>query len=118
VKSATAARAWWGKRRLIYNAGLVVAGMASLTFHAALLELSNCRMEEMDLTPLTLVYRALGYLGAMGLANLCYSLAPALETRLQPVHPARFRSWTFGLGLGISCGLPFVAPLLFVARCR
>ena len=117
MKPSPSAREWWGKRRLFYNAGLVAAGMASLTLHAALLELTNCRMEETGLEPLALVYRALGYAGFMVLANLCYSAAPALESRLKPAGPERFRFWTFSLGLAISCALPFAAPLLFLARC-
>ena len=92
--------------------------MASLTLHAVLLELSSCRMDETGLRPVALVYRAIGYIAAMGLANLCYSLAPVLEIRLQPASPERFRAWTFGLGLGISCVLPFLSPLLFLTRCQ
>jgi len=120
-ESRIGARAWWEKRRLAYNAVLVVAGMASLTFHAALLELSNCAMEELRITPLTLVYRALGYLAAMALANLCYSLAPVVETRLTAslgCCRASFRRWSFGLGCGISFVLPFLVPLLFLAHCQ
>lgn len=111
------ARAWWEKRRFVYNAGLVVAGMASLTLDAAILELSRCRIEEKDLTPLTLVYAAAGYLAAMGLANLTYSLAPVLERRLQRDQRKRFRNWGFGLYLGVSFVLPFTIPLRFLAHC-
>jgi hypothetical protein len=111
------ARSWWGKRRLPYNAGLVAAGMASLTLHAALLELSQCRMAEGELTPFTLIYKLLAYLAAMGLANLCYSLAPLVEARLHPHRIDAFRRWAFGLGFGVSVALPFVGPLAFLARC-
>lgn len=117
MESPDPARRWWGKRRLVYNAGLVVAGMGSLTFHAAVLELSGCRLDEENLEPMTLVYRALGYLAAMGFANLAYSLAPRWEAHLHPANVGRFRSWTFGLGFGISFVLPFTVPLLFIARC-
>ena len=115
------ARAWWEKRRLAYNAVLVVAGMASLTFHAALLELTGCATEELGITPMTLVYRALGYLAAMAAANLCYGLAPLLETRLAArlgCSSTSFRQWSFGLVCGISFLLPFLAPVLFLSRCR
>ena len=92
--------------------------MASLTLHAVLLELSNCNMDELHLAPLALVYRALGYAGVMVLANLCYSLAPIVEERLQPARAERFRRWAFGLLAGICCALPFAGPLLFLARCH
>ncbi len=111
------ARSWWEKRRFLYNAGLVVAGMASLTLDAAILELSRCRIEEQDLSPLTLVYGAAGYLAAMGLANLTYSLGPVLERRLQPDQRKQFRTWAFGLYFGVSFVLPFTIPLRFLVHC-
>ena len=117
MEVSNAARAWWEKRRFLYNAGLVFAGMGSLTLHAAILELSSCRMNEQDLSPMTLVSRAGWYLGAMALANLAYSLAPILETRLRPANPGRFRNCAFILFFGISFVLPFTVPLRFIARC-
>ena len=111
------ARSWWEKRRFLYNAGLIVAGMASLTLRAAILELSNCRLEEQNLSPLTLVYAAAAYLAAMGLANLTYSLAPVVEERLHPDHPKQFRIWAFGLFFAVSFVLPFTISLRFLAHC-
>ena len=111
------ARSWWEKRRFLYNAGLIVAGMASLTLRAAILELSNCRLEEENLSPLTLVYVAVAYLAAMGLANLTYSLAPAVERRIHPDRLKQFRIWTFALFFALSFVLPFTFSLRFLAHC-
>ena len=111
------ARAWWEGRRLLYNGGLVFAGMGSLTLHAAILELSSCRLNEQDLSPITLVARAGWYLGAMVLANLAYSLAPLFEERVRPASPGRFRNCAFSLWFGISFVLPFTVPVLFIAHC-
>src|SRR5689334_5295769 len=110
-------RDWWRKRRLVYNAGLVVAGMSAMTLLAAVLEFSGCRAPDVQSAPLKLVYLALAYGAAMGLANLVYSLAPLLESKVRPEVAPRFRRWTFGIGFGVSCALPFVMPILFLARC-
>jgi hypothetical protein len=92
--------------------------MASLTVYAGLLELSKCEIREQDLTPMTLVYQACGYLAAMGVANLVYSLVPLAERRLLPARVERFRRRAFWVVLAISFALPFAAPLLFLMRCR
>jgi hypothetical protein len=114
IHDAAEARQWWSRRRLVYNAVLVAAGMASLTVQAAILELTKCEISELDLTPMTLVYRAAGYLAAMGVANLAYSLAPLAEHWWNPSRVDAFRQWTFGLGLAVSFALPF----LFLAKCK
>ena len=87
--------------------------MASLTVQAAILELTKCEISELDLTPMTLVYRAAGYLAAMGVANLAYSLAPLAEQWWNPSRVNAFRQWTFGLGLAVC----FAVPFLFLAKC-
>jgi hypothetical protein len=92
--------------------------MSALTFLAVALEFSRCRAPDLQGAPLKLVYLALGYGAAMGLANLLFSLGALLETRLQPASVARFRYWAFGLGFGISVAAPLTAPILFLMRCR
>ena len=88
--------------------------MASLTVQAAILEITKCEISELDLTPMTLVYRAAGYLAAMGIANLAYSVAPLAERWWNPSRVHSFRQWTFGLGLAVSFTLPF----LFLEKCK
>jgi hypothetical protein len=92
--------------------------MSALTLLAVVLEFSGCRAPDLQSAPLKLVYLALGYGAAMGLANLLYSLGPRMEARLQPARVAPFRRWAFGLGLGVSAALPFAATFAFLARCR
>jgi hypothetical protein len=89
-----------------------------MTFLAVILEFSRCRAPDLQSAPLKLVYLALAYGAAMGVANLLYSLGPLLETRLQPARVAQFRHWVFGLGLGISMVLPMAAPVIFLVSCR
>ena len=108
---------WWRKRRLVYNAGLILAGMSSLTFLAGSLEFANCAAPDLQSVPMKLVYLALGYMVAMGLANLVFSLGPLTESRLKLEHVATFRRWAFGLGFAVSFALPFVGPMLFLAHC-
>ena len=112
------AQTWWRKRRLVYNAGLVVAGMSAMTLLAMVLEFSRCRAPDIQGAPLKLVYLALGYGAAMGVANLLFSLGPLLEARLPAARVARFRRWAFALGFGISMALPLAVPFVFLARCR
>ena len=118
VTRAADSKAWWAKRRLVLNAALVAAGMASLTVDAALLELSRCTIPKSDLTPMTLVYQALEYLGAMAVANAAWFAAGQLERRLDAPRVPAYRRWTFGLALASSALLPFLSPLLLLARCR
>jgi hypothetical protein len=92
--------------------------MSALTLLAVVLEFSTCRAPDLQGAPLKLVYTALGFGAAMGLANLLYSLCPRMEARFQPAQVAPFRRWAFGLGLGFSAALPFVATIAFLGRCR
>ena len=103
---------------MIYNAGLVVAGMSALTLLAVGLEFSKCRGPDLENAPLNLVYLAAGYFAAMGVANLLYSIGPLIEARLEPDRVARFRRWAFGSGFAISVALPLAVPMVFLARCR
>jgi hypothetical protein len=95
-----------------------MAGMSAMTLLAMVLEFSRCRPPDIPSAPLKLVYLALGYGAAMGLANLLFSLGPRIEARLQPARVERFRRWAFGLGFAISVALPLALPLLFLARCE
>jgi hypothetical protein len=91
--------------------------MSSLTFLAGVLEFSRCTAPDLESAPLKLVYLAAGYFVAMGVANLIYSLGPLAESKLEPERVAAFRRWSFGLGFAISFALPFVGPVVFLARC-
>jgi hypothetical protein len=108
---------WWRKRRLVYNAGLVLSGMSSLTFLAGVLEFSKCSAPDLADVPFKLVYLAVGYGVAMVLANLAFSLGPLAESTLKPEQVSGFRRWAFGLGFAVSFALPFVGPVVFLARC-
>jgi len=91
--------------------------MAALTLEAALLELSKCQSPDLEDAPWKLVFAGLGYFAAIGLANVIYSLAPRVESRIRPERVAIFRKLAFGLGFSISLALPFVTLRAFFGGC-
>jgi hypothetical protein len=55
----------------------------------------------------------------MGIANPCYNVGPALESRFGSRDVAGYRRVAFTAGLWFSMALPFVIPVLvFTAGCR
>src|SRR5262245_16595835 len=110
---------WWSKQRSWYNAALVLAGMGAFLAYVGVLT-SRCTSDpEVEVTIFTLAFQGVGYLLAIGLANLCYNLGPWAERRVAPHHVAAYRKWAFGLGVGFSVLLPFSIPLILaVSGCR
>jgi hypothetical protein len=91
--------------------------MASMTLLAAILEFSGCQGPALEDAPWKIVSAGLWYFAGMALANVIYSAAPAIESRLRPERVAGFRKWAFGLDLGISMAAPFVVVAVVVAGC-
>jgi len=100
---------WWEKRRLPYN--LIVGGSGLLTMGLASLG---------SLVPPAhpQVFFALAPIAVVGLlANICYTLGPAIEIaahklwggRMLPVGPTLFRN-----GLMFSVGLTLVLPTIMM----
>jgi hypothetical protein len=92
------AHAWWEARRKLYNIALVLAGLGAFACYAAVLEHFSCsgvncpgNVEDTEITIFTIFFQAVGYLVAMGVANVAF-------------------------GLGFSVALPFVVPALVALR--
>ncbi len=111
-----AARKWWGRRRLVYNAGLVASGMAAFCTAAMMREFARNPSPETGVTPFTLLFQVLGYMLAMGVANLCYSLGPVVERWVRPEKVEAYRHWTFGAGLAVSVMAPLGLPIVSALR--
>ena len=110
---------WWGKRLIIYNVGLVLAGI--LAFVAYVLVITKFETvlfsqgEDSDgFSGFVLVFQGFAYLFMMLVANVCFCLGPILEAWLKPRNVAKYRTITFSLGFWCSVALPFIVPLLLL----
>jgi hypothetical protein len=101
---------WWSQRRVRYNVSLVIAGVSAFALYAALVWLFRDRLPDVEITALTTLFQAFGYLVAMAVANVCYLLGPWSERVLKPTDIGAYRERTYGLGLWFSVLLPFVVP--------
>ena len=110
------ARTWWRRQRLVYNAGLVAAGMAAFCAAGMIREFSRKPVPETGVTPFTLLFQMLEYLAAMAAANLCYSLGPALERFVREDRVEQYRRWAFGCGFVVSLIAPLAIPVWLALR--
>jgi len=115
-------RAFWRGRRRRYNVALVIAGLSAFACYAMIVELAPRQLSDVDtgqppeITLFTMGFQAVGYLVAMGVANILYGLGPLSERLIDPEDPAAFRERTFKLGLWFSVSLPFLVPVLVGAK--
>src|SRR5436190_4534810 len=111
---ALQAAAWWGRRRRLYNIGLVVAGLVAFASYAAVVEKCSAACPGFEITVFTILFQGVGYAIGICVANALYSLGRWSEIRLRPSDVPRYRRWAFGLGLTLSVVLPFSAVLAAV----
>ncbi len=103
---------WWESRRLKYNALVGGAGVVSLGIVTVVGHLPPNPLPGVGLLP---PWQGIVMFGA--LANVCYSLGPAVEVvvdklwgrQVLPVGPSLFR-----MGLTFSVGLALLPALLFL----
>jgi hypothetical protein len=109
-RAPLSAREWWGQRQWPYNRALLAAGFLAFLCYVIALEVRCADSTDVEVTVFTILFQGVGYLLAMGLANVCYQLGAGAE-RLVP-HDARgsYRRWAFRAGLGFSVALPFLVP--------
>lgn len=108
--------AWWQARRLGYNLALGAAGWLAYGLNAAMFygfhqPIWRDWQSALGMT----LFLGLGFLIAMGAANVFYLLGPAVESLVRPADPARFRATAFRMGFWGSLALPFVFPLANLA---
>lgn len=117
--SPRAAKTWWAKRRLRYNVGLLVAGPLGFVFYA--LAVSRCidinAPGDWEITVLTTLFQGLVYLIMIGVANLCYYLAPWSEQVVHPTNVASYRKVAFQLGFWFSVLLPLAPSAVLYSSC-
>jgi hypothetical protein len=110
-------RAWWERRRLRYNVGLVVAGLLAFVCYVVVVwrAASNGAMpgdDEIEITLFTTAFQTVGYLFMMAVANVCYDAGQLSESLVKPTDVDRYRRVTFRLGFWVSVLLPFGIPAL------
>ena len=119
AESRQDAWSWWSARRRRYNVVLALAGGAACLLYLVALAVRCADVPGVEVTLFTTAFQGVGYLIAMGVANLCYNLGPALEPRLGRRDVAAYRRAAFRAGLWFSAGLPFVIPaLVFALGCQ
>ena len=106
---------WWRARRLRYNGALVVAGILAFICYVTVAWTAIERIDPgVEVTVFTTLFQGMGYLFAIGIANVCYYLGPVSERVIRPRDPARFRRIAYGLGFWFSVLLPFAIPALLL----
>ena len=114
ANSQLSATEWWAARRLRYNMALAAAGVLAFVCYLIALQFRCANTSGVEVTLFTTLFQGIGYLVAMGLANLCYGLGPGLERFVQPTARTDYRKWTFRAGLAFSVALPFAIPLMIL----
>jgi hypothetical protein len=108
---------WWAKRRWLYNALLVLAG---LTAFAGIVAAGNtvCATDpDFEITAFTTAFQTVGYAVAMGIANIFYGLGPVVERWVKPRNLSFYRSAAFAGGSTISVAAPLLVPLGLFVKC-
>ena len=114
------AKEWWGRRRLRYNIGLIVAGLLAFICYVGVVFWGisiGAIPDPGAITLLTTIVQGIGYLFMMAVANVCYLLGPFSERAIKPTDIDRYRRITFGLGFWFSVLLPFSIPTLLASLC-
>jgi hypothetical protein len=116
------AKEWWGRRRLRYNIGLIVAGPVAFGVQIAVVSWGISigaipPFSDPDAMVFTIILDGTGYLLMMAVANVCYFLGRWLEGIIQPSDHDRFRRITFRLGFWFSVLLPFSIPAQLAYFC-
>ena len=97
-----------------FNTGLVLAGSFAFICYVVvcftlLPRVLDC--SEIKVTLFTTLFQGVGYLFAMGIANVCYFLGPISEYLVGPRNVERYRRICYRLGFWFSVLLPFSIPV-------
>lgn len=110
--------AWWNQRRLAYNAALVIAGFGAFVAFATIGWTCTIRRDpQFEITAFTILFQSIGYLFAIGLANIAYCAGPIMEKIVRDEWLGTYRRVSFWLGFWFSVALPFSVPLLHGYLC-
>jgi len=105
-------RSWWRQRRKVYNRGLRKSGLLAFIAYCIAFEFSLPADSCAEISIFTIFAQGVGFLFAVGIANILYGMGPLVERVISPRDPERLRRVLFGLGYWFSVALPFSAPAL------
>ena len=109
---------WWGRRMLIYNAGLILAGLMALVGYLLIvswLETTGQSDYAEGGGGIEVIVQGVGYVFYMVAANMCYLLGPLFERLLKPRKLMLYREITFWTGLCVSVLLPLAVPVVVLS---
>ena len=106
---------WWAKKRYKYNISLVVSFfLAFVVYNIVGATLIAPYDMQFEIALFTLIPMLLGFLLAVGIANICYSLGLIVDIIINP-NDIRSKSLTlYRVGYWFSICLSFSIPLLLV----
>lgn len=108
-------RVWWNAKRIKYNIGLLIAGLAAFILYIILnASLTYPHDKTFEITFFTTVLQIVAYLFMMLLANIFYGLGYFFDIQLNKKNSDNFRKKLFNLGFWFSVALPFLIPLWLV----
>jgi hypothetical protein len=105
---------WWQSKRLDYNIWLIIAGILSFLIYGSLVWSFPEAVPEAEITAFTVIFQGVGYLIAMGIANLCFYAGQISEDLFKPKNLEQYRQITYQLGKWFSFILPFMIPMLIL----
>jgi len=105
---------WWQSKRLDYNIWLIIAGILSFLIYVSLVWSFPEAVPEAEITAFTVIFQGVGYLIAMGIANLCFYAGQISEDLFKPKNLEQYRQITYQLGKWFSFILPFMIPMLIL----
>lgn len=115
IDAAESSLVWWEKRRLLYNVGLIFAGVLAFICYVVVCCTLLPRVldpSEIKVNSVTTFGQGIGYLFVMGVANICYLLGPLSEWLFRPRDVMRYRHNCYLLGFWFSVLTPFCIPSL------
>ena len=108
---------WWEERRLLYNIGLVAAGVLAFICYAFVdVALISPHDTEDEISIFTIVFQGIGYLCMIGVANIFYLLGYFVDNKYNKKNSDVFRVRLFRLGFWFSFMLPFSIPVLLILK--
>ena len=110
----TERKKWWSGKRLKYNIGLIISGFLAFIAYSIVVGYVIPPAPDVEITLFTIIFQGIGYLIMMGVANIFYSLGEFSEEIIKPKNVNGFRKRTFNIGFWVSCGLPFLIPIILL----
>ncbi|MEO7996811.1 MAG: hypothetical protein ABI852_05170, partial [Gemmatimonadaceae bacterium] len=119
MHNSLSAHDWWAAQRRRYIITLLVGGALGFIVYATVVSSSVCASDvDAEITIFTTFFQGIGFLFAVGVADVCYSLGGKIVQKFVPagrVHIAlRYAYWA---GVTFSLALIATVPILAYVSC-